>query len=114
MGYYEKGLAEFETNDTPALAVVDPYPAVGIEIERRSVRQSYRGLLTDRCLKASLFLLLVQIPGSADNHRHDTGSHGRNRPTSARRRRVRGRVHHLAEIDCPNQGTGFHEFLPRG
>src|SRR5882762_5282019 len=59
MGYFEKRLAAFETNDTPALAVIDPYPAVGVEIERRTVRQRHRGLLTDRGLKAGFFLLLV-------------------------------------------------------
>src|ERR1700733_1780223 len=46
MGYFEKGLAAFETNDTPALAVVDSNPAVGIEIERGAVRQCHCGLLT--------------------------------------------------------------------
>src|SRR5712672_3266969 len=80
---FEKGLAVFETNDTLALAVVDPYPTVGIEIERRAVRQCHRDLLTDRRLKAGLFLLLVEIPGSAENDRSDTGGHGGGSPASA-------------------------------
>src|SRR5258708_11008333 len=75
MGYFEKGLAAFEANDTLALAVVDPYPAVGIKIERRAVRPGHRSLLTDRCLKAGLFRLLVQMPGSAENDRPDSGGH---------------------------------------
>src|SRR5580692_1342293 len=57
MGYLEEGLTPFQSNDTLALAIVDPYPAIGIEIEGRAVRQRYRGLLTDRRLKAGLFLL---------------------------------------------------------
>jgi len=33
MGYFEIGLAVFETNDTLPAAVVDIYPAVGLRIE---------------------------------------------------------------------------------
>jgi len=59
MGNIEKGLTPFQPDDTLALAIVDPYAAIGIEIEGRAVRQRHRGLLTDRRLKAGFYLLPV-------------------------------------------------------
>ena len=60
----EEGLAAVQVNDPRTRTVLNVDPAVGIEIERRPIRKSHIGLLTDGGLEAGILVLQVVIPAA--------------------------------------------------
>src|SRR3569833_2228353 len=82
MGYLEEGLAALQENHARTSTIGHPHATVGIEVERRAIRQLHCGLLAD------------------------------SRPSFARCRLSRGSVHHLAKIHGPNQRPRLHELVP--
>src|SRR3569833_809603 len=112
MGYLEEGLAALQENHARTSTIGHPHATVGIEVERRAIRQLHCGLLADSRLNPGHLLLPVQTPGSTENDCRYTCGHGDGRPSFARCRRSRGSVHHLAKIHGPNQRPRLHELVP--